>query len=78
MARRMTANFHISQDMKKKLDEMIPKQIEGERVTYDDYVQATYWFLTNELNYGQHDIINMIISYKTDKLNKSKSEMIVA
>lgn len=74
MARTMTANLHISTSSKIELDEIIPKKVNGEKITYDDYIQATLWFLKENLNFGQHDIIDMIVSYKADKLNKSKSE----
>ena len=70
----MTANLHISESSKKELDDVIPKKINGESITYDDYIQATLWFLKDNLNFGQHDIIDMIASYKADKLSKSKSE----
>lgn len=70
----MTANLHISQESKKSLDEMIPRKINGESITYDDYIQATLWFFTNQLNFGQHDIIDLITSYKIEKLRQSKSD----
>jgi len=70
----MTANLHISVASKTELDKLIPKRINGENVTYDDYIQATLWFLKDNLSLGEHDIIDMIASYKSDKLNKSKSE----
>ena len=70
----MTANLHISESSKKRLDELIPKKMNGEKVTYDDYIQATLWFLESNLNFGQHDIMDMIMSYKVDKITKSKSE----
>ena len=61
MPRIMTANLHISTASKKELDEMIPKRINGENITYDDYIQATLWFLRESLSFGQHDIIDMIV-----------------
>lgn len=70
----MTVNFHISEDAKRKLDAVIPKSIENEKVTYDDFIQAVLWYFEHELSFGQHDIIDLLIAFKSQRLVKAKSE----
>lgn len=70
----MTVNFHISEDAKRRLDAVIPKSIENEKVTYDDFIQAVLWYFEHELSFGQHDIIDLLIAFKSQRLIKAKSE----
>ena len=70
----MTVNFHISEDAKRRLDAVIPKSIENENVTYDDFIQAVLWYFEHELSFGQHDIIDLLIAFKSQRLIKAKSE----
>ena len=70
----MTVNFHISEDAKRRLDAVIPKSIENEKVTYDDFIQAVLWYFEHELSFGQHDIVDLLIAFKSQRLIKAKSE----
>ena len=74
MPRLMTVNFHISEDAKRRLDAVIPKSIENETVTYDDFIQAVLWYFEHELSFGQHDIVDLLIAFKAQRLVKAKSE----
>ena len=66
--RRMLANLHVTNECKRELDLVIPAKISDKKVTYDDALMAILYFLKDTLNYNQHDIIEMIISYEQHKL----------
>ena len=64
--RRMVINLHISEATKIELDRIIPKALDGERITYDDFIQAVFRFF-KEINYEDNDIKKLIIDYKHEK-----------
>ena len=73
----MTANLHVSSECKQELDAVVPLQINNEKITYDDAILAIMHFLKNTLEYGEHDIVEIIIDYKKYRLGKPVSNIVI-
>jgi len=66
----MTENLHITPEMKRKIDEIMPTSIDNEKVkvSYDDFIGALMFFLITTLGYEKHDIMQLVIEYKKNQL----------